>query len=278
MQTIKFSRLHPSRRKGRVSKFLGFEFSWTFDRKWMPRVNPRTSPQRMKTCFRKIKIWVNRFSKGLRDCERSLFLPKHSKNMLNIIEVDSEPKIIQRMKKSLMKKFRPNSENDIDQAIQLSNYLYAIGEVQQSKDLLYSFLYFKYEDKDENHQHLWASNAQGLVLLAYIELESNNNSQKLKLIGPVVKEPYKGDVGEGYFKELLYDYRHFEWHSVHYRDESHKYRCEILCQEILTFLYWRETWEPIMMVFDAQKFPDELEKIEKIINVAFSLLKEELTN
>lgn len=43
--------------------------------------------------------------------------------MLEVVQKADEPAIISRMKKALMARFNPNSENDNEKAIELANYL-----------------------------------------------------------------------------------------------------------------------------------------------------------
>ncbi len=60
-----------------------------------------------------------------------------------------------------------------------------------------------------------------------------------------------------------------------YVEESHKYRCEILSQECLTFVYCKETWD-FTLYKEAQRFDNELDKIEGIIDRCYLLLKKEI--
>ncbi len=55
---IRFSRFHPSRKRGRTFTFLGFEFFWFKDRSGTPRVMRRTAPAKLQGALRRIKAWI----------------------------------------------------------------------------------------------------------------------------------------------------------------------------------------------------------------------------
>ena len=55
---IRFSRFHPSRKRGRTFTFLGFEFYWFKDRKGIPRVHRRTAPVKQRIAVRRMKAWL----------------------------------------------------------------------------------------------------------------------------------------------------------------------------------------------------------------------------
>jgi group II intron reverse transcriptase/maturase len=53
---IRFSRFHPCRK--RTFHFLGFEFCWFPDRKGIVRVQPRTSPKKLRSALQRIRLWL----------------------------------------------------------------------------------------------------------------------------------------------------------------------------------------------------------------------------
>lgn len=55
---IRFSRFHPSRKRGRTFAFLGFEFYWFKDRGGMPRVMRRTMPEKQSQALQRMKAWL----------------------------------------------------------------------------------------------------------------------------------------------------------------------------------------------------------------------------
>jgi RNA-directed DNA polymerase len=55
---IRFSRFHPSRKRGRTFTFLGFEFYWFKDRKGIVRVKRRTAPSKLNGALQRIKAWL----------------------------------------------------------------------------------------------------------------------------------------------------------------------------------------------------------------------------
>jgi len=55
---IRFSRFHPSKKRGRTFTFLGFEFYWYRDRKGIIRAQRRTAPSKLRIAFRRMKAWL----------------------------------------------------------------------------------------------------------------------------------------------------------------------------------------------------------------------------
>lgn len=55
---VRFSRFHPSRKRGRTFTFLGFEFYWFKDRKGIIRAKRRTAPSKHRTALRRMKAWL----------------------------------------------------------------------------------------------------------------------------------------------------------------------------------------------------------------------------
>ena len=53
---LRFSRFHPSRRRGFT--FLGFEFTWTPDRQGVPRVTRRTARKKLQAACQRITEWI----------------------------------------------------------------------------------------------------------------------------------------------------------------------------------------------------------------------------
>lgn len=58
---IRFSRFHPSRKRGRTFTFLGFEFYWYKDRKGITRVKRRTAPSKQRSALQRMKAWLKTF-------------------------------------------------------------------------------------------------------------------------------------------------------------------------------------------------------------------------
>jgi RNA-directed DNA polymerase len=55
---LRFSRFHPSRKRGRTFEFLGFEFYWNKDRSGTPRVMRRTAPKKQQGALRRMRAWI----------------------------------------------------------------------------------------------------------------------------------------------------------------------------------------------------------------------------
>lgn len=197
--------------------------------------------------------------------------------MLNIVFNENDRPIIERLKKKLSNKFRPNSEYDIKLATRLAHYLFAIDDVESSKTLLESFLYFDEFEKEERHQHLWLENTDGLVLLSYIERLSGNDNRSRKLISLVNENNFFSvDDPEEYYQTLEELYEDHEFHLKEYLNETHKYRCEVLSQLFMRFLFFEEMQE-LTLSIDPQRQVVELKKIDGILIKLNELLKEELS-
>jgi group II intron reverse transcriptase/maturase len=68
-QIVRFSRFHPSRKRGRTFTFLGFEFYWFKDRNGIPRAMRRTAPAKQRIALRRMKAWL----KASRHLPKKLF-------------------------------------------------------------------------------------------------------------------------------------------------------------------------------------------------------------
>jgi RNA-directed DNA polymerase len=55
---VRFSRFHPSKKRGRTFTFLGFEFYWYRDRNGIIRAQRRTAPSKQRTALRRMKAWL----------------------------------------------------------------------------------------------------------------------------------------------------------------------------------------------------------------------------
>ena len=55
---IRFSRFHPSRKRGRTFTFLGFEFYWFKDRNGIVRAKRRTAPVKQRAAVQRVRAWL----------------------------------------------------------------------------------------------------------------------------------------------------------------------------------------------------------------------------
>jgi len=55
---VRFSRFHPSRKRGKTFTFLGFEFYWFKDRKGIIRAMRRTSPVKQQLALQRMIAWL----------------------------------------------------------------------------------------------------------------------------------------------------------------------------------------------------------------------------
>jgi len=143
--------------------------------------------------------------------------------------------------KSLERQFRPNSMNDISDAVVLSCYLYFLGLEREAITLLESFLYFRYEDKPESQRHLWVENCQGILLLQFIEQSSGCGNGMLSLgeaLGPeAVVSPSK--FMKQQIKMFLSDNAKIVAQAER---ETQKYRCQTYAQQILRCIEFLMLW------------------------------------
>lgn len=186
--------------------------------------------------------------------------------------------IVSRMKKTLLSRFRPNSENDIELALRLAHYLMVLGELEESKAFLESFLYFDEGEKDENHEHLWFFNSYGILLLALIELALNNQDKCACLCNLVeVSEYFRVDKNDHYYEELTDLHDDYEFHIKDYINETHKFRCQVLSQLYLNYLFF-SMLPKLTLGFDRSVMDTEFKIIKKNMDSLHSLLKDELEN
>jgi hypothetical protein len=152
---------------------------------------------------------------------------------INISEVKSKP--VLNLAKSLQKKFRPGSQNDISDAVVLSCYLYILGKVEASIELLYSFLYFNYKDKPESQRHLWVDNCEGLLLLAYIQ--DREGLKKISIdLNYIMGEESIVDPVEFMKDQLKYYIEDNSKVQILAENESPKYMCLLYAQQVLRFI------------------------------------------
>ncbi|MEW8521721.1 MAG: hypothetical protein AB2552_01570 [Candidatus Thiodiazotropha endolucinida] len=140
------------------------------------------------------------------------------------------------MKNSLLKSFNPDRERDIEKAIELANYLTSLKEYEQAQKYLDSFIYLNPKEKAED---LWVHNAQGVVLLLYICRVTNQENLCDKYRGLLEEhDMWPADIGRTRWVKM-----HISDHNkkVDYAlTETHKHKCAILGQEVLSFMYFNE--------------------------------------
>lgn len=192
--------------------------------------------------------------------------------MLKLIQDDSDPLIISRMKKSLMSKFKKTHSNDIEKAIELASFMIFDDQKQKAKEFLESFVYLKPSD---NNEELWVTNANGVLLLAYLSKEIGELQKYRYYVGILLDhDNWPRDISKRRWIKM-----HLEEHEkiIQYAmTETHKYKCSVLSGEFLSYLYFYE------MLFLNGK-PGFLEKIlEKrvlsILEHSKHLLRESLNN
>ncbi len=184
---------------------------------------------------------------------------------------DQDLPIIGRMKSSLLRRFRPTNADDIEKAIELANYLVILKDYNQAQTFLESFIYL---DPKSNHLHLWVTNAQGLLLLVHITRATKQREKYEKYISILeAHDMWPRDIGR------------LRWYSMHKEEHAgtiksalgstHKYKCGIIGQEVLTFMYFDE----ILLIRETPGYLTKLRTrdLKKILNESKELLIEALT-
>lgn len=188
---------------------------------------------------------------------------------MKITECNDDLLIIKRLKQSLLKKFRLGSPNDIDKAVILANFLFALDREEEAIDLLDSFIYEI--ESDPERRDVWGSNGQGIILRAYINQQASKPFEKL--VKTIDEDDYWTDEINRY-KLYLGSLHDHNWNMDQAKTETQKYRTEILGQEALTYMYFL-----MMLPFDKHKVPpDHKDNLKAIIDDCYSKLKEALLN
>ena len=166
----------------------------------------------------------------------SLALPK---------DKDLGYKVPAALAKKLERKFSLTSEVCLDNAVCLANYLFALGEVDQARELLESFVFDV--RSVEGRRDLWGSVGHGLILLAHIYRTSEPDKAS-RIIAALDEDDFYTSAMTRY--EIFQS--DFESHQniMDYAfTETPKYKCEVIGQEALNFLYFHEmipvTREPL---------------------------------
>jgi len=190
---------------------------------------------------------------------------------LVVNESPDDIQIIKRAKKSLVKGFKLTSSNDINKAVMLANYLLALDKYKESAELLDSFIYqVNYEPDKED---IWGSNGQGVILRAYIAAIQNDRKTQGSLIKIIGDNDIMSDRC-GRYVFFLEDLEEHNSNMEYAMAETQKYKCEVIGQEGLKFLYYYE-----MLPFYKDDAPSNLEQdLKLVIEKCYSSLKDALIN
>ena len=190
---------------------------------------------------------------------------------LRITEHADEPLIIKRMKKSLAKSFKPTRESDIDNAVVLSNYLHCLGKTEEAGELLNSFIYL---DPNSQKDHLWPANGQGIILLAYIARIKQRRGEEQSLLELIYAEDIVDTFNYTKYEHYLSDFEDHDKTMDLALKETQKYKCSMIGQEALTFLYFYE-----MLPFYKEEVPKGFKaELEGLYLRCYSELKVALLN
>ena len=175
------------------------------------------------------------------------------------------------------KRFRPSSQDDISDAVVLSCYLYVLGQVQASIDLLNSFLYFDYREKPESQRHLWVDNCEGLLLLAYIQGQAGLDKIQLDL-KTIMGEDSQVDPKKFMKGELKYFLDSSTTILKTAESETPKHQCLSYAQQVLRFISVVVLWpyfskrDSVNIWFKTVK----LSTVEELLAENISLLRQSL--
>ncbi len=195
---------------------------------------------------------------------------------LRIKELPDDLSIIKKRKESLLKRFSLGSENNIRDAVELAVYLYVLGEVDQSKDLLLSFIVYEYE---EEKGHLWWVHQEGMMLLAHIARLQSDMDRVTELTTIVYQDDflnsYSGTPENQYLYRLHEHQRNMEYAQV----ETKKYKCNAMFVELIGFIYLYEMLPYYESRLDIvkSKLPDNIKSyLKATIDNCCSELKQAL--
>lgn len=196
---------------------------------------------------------------------------------LLIKELHSDLTIIKNKKKSLKNKFRVGSENDLRNAVELATYLFVLGDIEQSKDLLSSFIAYEYDEEKIGHL-IWV-HQEGLMLLAYIANIQGNQETEKKLTSIVYSNdftgPYYNDPDNQYLSSL-----HEHQQTMEYaKAETKSYKCNAIFVELIRFIYLYEMlpyYEPKLKILKTKVKVDIKIHLKDIVDSCCIELKRSL--
>lgn len=196
---------------------------------------------------------------------------------LNIDLKDIENKTVHNLAKRLEDRFRPNSDNDISDAVTLASYLYILGKPSEAIGLLESFIYFNYEDKPEKYRHLWVSNCEGLLLLVYIQKNQGIVPIEHDLVYVMGPDSEVNPV-KFMHNDLKYSLKSNVQYLDHALTETDKYKCQTYAQQVLKFISLVVLWpyysnKTIFMGFK----PVKINMVTSVLDQNIDLLKSALT-
>ena len=190
---------------------------------------------------------------------------------LNISKQQENVAFLERTKSTILNNFNIISSKQIDAAVLLATYLNVMGRQDEAVKLLESFVFdVTYKP---NREDLWGANGQGIVLLAsiyqeYGEFEKQNNLVSIIKNNDIMSQTESKAV---YLKDDLAEHQEI---LNHYKQETQKYRCRMLAQQILTFTYYKE----MLPTFRSEVGELEVSLINKHIKESAIRLNAELTS
>lgn len=184
---------------------------------------------------------------------------------LSVPEIPKDQKFLNRTLKTLLNNFKLTSGKQLNNAVLFSVYLIAIGRIQSAIEFLESFV--NNLEPVEGDTNIWGAVGRGVILLAYIYNKKGNLERESELLKRVIDEDIMSDRCSRaiYLSEDLAEYKNIMEHA---KNESQKYNCEIVADQILNFIYYYEMWPQ----FGNDVHGSEKGVIEKIINDSYIAL------
>ena len=151
---------------------------------------------------------------------------------LAIKKSEHDNHFLARSKATLLANFKLSNANQVHQAALVANYLVALDRYQEATELLESYVpLLKFQS---DRQDIWSLGGQGVVLLSYLYQKRGDSEKAEELLDTIRKEDIiEGGLAE-FFAEELEDHDERMQYAA---SESQKYQCEVISQQILSFLY-----------------------------------------
>lgn len=177
-------------------------------------------------------------------------------------------KVLGALVKKLERKFSLTSEVNLDDAVCLANYLFALGEVDQASELLESFV-FEVESL-EDRRDLWGAVGYGLILLAHIYRVSAPD--KAARIVSMLSEDDFHTSSKSRYEIFLNNFEDHQRKMDYAFTETPKYKCEVIGQEALNFLYFYE-----MIPVTREPLPEDfVDTLRGLIDESYKHLRQAL--
>ncbi|MEX2475767.1 hypothetical protein [Marinobacter sp.] len=174
---------------------------------------------------------------------------------------------MKRSRQSLLNNFKSSSGKQLHQAAIFANYLVALDFLAEAIEFLEGYVN-DIECDDENIDQ-WGHVGQGIILLSALYRRVGSSDAANKQLDRILKNDIVvGDKAE----DLAYRLSDHEGEMEYAETQTKKYRCEMISQEILRFLYYLEMWPQ----FKVNVHPSEKEVVESLVQRSYEKLRDAL--